>query len=229
MRCSWGWRSQQAGTPVLDRCWAAALTLAGTSGQLGVGVSLLAVYALGLGVPFVLSAVMLTSFSRFSRRFRPYLPWVERVSGAVLVVAGVMLLTGTYTALNGTLIRYTPDWLWSPFVTRVAETYKAQIAEAQSTPTTPAVELSGLARALRSGVCTQKCQLERVAGSDAGAARGATRGQNHPFAGPLDAAQAKPWRGPRVGFRSGQRGAQRPRAGCVLERVRRCLRRADGP
>ena len=100
-------------TPCIGPVLGAALTLAGTSGQLGVGVSLLAVYALGLGVPFVLSAVMLTSFSRFSRRFRPYLPWVERVSGAVLVVAGVMLLTGTYTALNGTLIRYTPDWLWS--------------------------------------------------------------------------------------------------------------------
>ena len=67
----------------------------------------------GLGVPFVLSALMLTSFTHFSKRFRPYLPWVERVSGAVLVAAGVMLLTGTYTALNGALIRYTPDWLWS--------------------------------------------------------------------------------------------------------------------
>lgn len=100
-------------TPCIGPVLGAALTLAGTSGQLGVGVSLLAVYALGLGVPFVLSALMLTSFTRFSKRFRPYLPWVERVSGAVLVVAGVMLLTGTYTALNGTLIRYTPDWLWS--------------------------------------------------------------------------------------------------------------------
>lgn len=100
-------------TPCIGPVLGAALTLAGTSGQLGVGVSLLAVYALGLGVPFVLSALMLTSFTRFSKRFRPYLPWVERVSGAVLVVAGIMLLTGTYTALNGTLIRYTPDWLWS--------------------------------------------------------------------------------------------------------------------
>ena len=100
-------------TPCIGPVLGAALTLAGTAGQLSVGVSLLAVYALGLGVPFVLSAVMFTSFSRFSKGFRPYLPWVERVSGAVLIVAGVMLMTGTYTALNGTLIRYTPDWLWS--------------------------------------------------------------------------------------------------------------------
>lgn len=100
-------------TPCIGPVLGAALTLAGTSGQLGVGVSLLAVYALGLGVPFVLSAVMLSSFTRFSEGFRPYLPWVERVSGAVLVVAGVMLVSGTYTALNGALIRYTPDWLWS--------------------------------------------------------------------------------------------------------------------
>lgn len=100
-------------TPCIGPVLGAALTLAGTAGQLGVGVSLLAVYALGLGVPFMLSAVMLTSFTRFSKGFRPYLPWAERISGAVLIVAGVLLLTGTYTALNSTLIRYTPDWLWS--------------------------------------------------------------------------------------------------------------------
>jgi len=100
-------------TPCIGPVLGATLTLAGTSGGLGQGVSLLAVYALGLGVPFVLSALMLTSFTRFSKGFRRYLPWVERVSGAVLIAAGVMLLTGTYTALNGALIRYTPDWLWS--------------------------------------------------------------------------------------------------------------------
>ena len=100
-------------TPCIGPVLGATLTLAGTSGSLGQGVTLLAVYALGLAVPFLLAAAMLESFTRFSAGFRRYLPWVERVSGVILIVAGVLLLTGSYTALNGMLIRYTPDWLWS--------------------------------------------------------------------------------------------------------------------
>ncbi len=100
-------------TPCIGPILGAALTLAATSGGLGQGVTLLTVYALGLALPFVLAAAALTSFTRFSKSFRRHLPWVERISGAILIVAGTMLLTGTYTALNGTLIRYTPDWLWS--------------------------------------------------------------------------------------------------------------------
>ena len=100
-------------TPCIGPVLGGVLTIAGTSGQLGQGVALLACYALGLAAPFVVAAVMLGSFTQASSRFRRYLPWVERVSGVILIAAGVMLLTGTYTALNGTLIRYTPDWLWS--------------------------------------------------------------------------------------------------------------------
>ena len=100
-------------TPCIGPVLGGVLTIAGTSGQLGQGVALLACYALGLAVPFVVAGAMLGSFTRTSSRFRRYLPWVERVSGVILIAAGVMLLTGTYTALNGTLLRYTPDWLWS--------------------------------------------------------------------------------------------------------------------
>ncbi len=100
-------------TPCIGPILGAALTLAATSGGLGQGVTLLTVYALGLALPFVLAATAFTSFTRFSKGFRRHLPWVERASGLILIVAGMMLLTGTGAALNGTLIRYTPDWLWS--------------------------------------------------------------------------------------------------------------------
>lgn len=100
-------------TPCIGPVLGGVLTLAGTSGTLAQGVALLAVYALGLALPFLAAALLLESFTRFSQGFRRYLPWVERVSGAILIVAGVMLLSGTYTAFSGFLIRYTPDWLWS--------------------------------------------------------------------------------------------------------------------
>ena len=99
-------------TPCIGPVLGGVLTLAGASGTLMFGVVLLASYALGLAVPFLLSALAVGSFTRFSKRFRRYLPWVERVSGGILLVAGVMLLTGTYTDLNTYLIRFTPEWLW---------------------------------------------------------------------------------------------------------------------
>ena len=100
-------------TPCIGPVLGGVLTLAGASGTLLFGVTLLASYALGLALPFLLSALAVGSFTRFSGRFRRYLPWVERVSGGILLVAGIMLLTGTYTELNTYLIRFTPEWLWN--------------------------------------------------------------------------------------------------------------------
>lgn len=100
-------------TPCIGPVLGGILTLAGASGTLLQGVLLLACYALGLGVPFFLSAVALESFLKFSKGIRQYLPVVERFAGGLLVVAGVLMLTGLYTSLNVFLIRYTPDWLFS--------------------------------------------------------------------------------------------------------------------
>jgi cytochrome c-type biogenesis protein len=100
-------------TPCIGPILGGILTLAGASGTLGQGVGLLAVYSLGLAVPFLLAALLIGPFLEFSRGFRRYLPWVERVAGGILLVAGVLMVTGTYTALNAYLIKITPDWLIS--------------------------------------------------------------------------------------------------------------------
>jgi cytochrome c-type biogenesis protein len=99
-------------TPCIGPVLGAILTLAGATGTLSQGVTLLAVYALGLAVPFLLAALAVGSFGRFYERFRHYLPWVERAAGSLLVVVGVMMLSGYYTWLNSYFIRFTPSWLW---------------------------------------------------------------------------------------------------------------------
>lgn len=98
-------------TPCIGPILGAILTMASAAGTLSAGVGLLAVYALGLAVPFLAAALLLDPFMRFSRRFRRFLPWVERVAGALLLVAGVLMVTGLYTVLNGYLINITPAWL----------------------------------------------------------------------------------------------------------------------
>lgn len=100
-------------SPCIGPVLGGILTLAGASGTLGEGVIMLATYSLGLAVPFLLASLALDPFLRFSRGFRGWLPWVERTAGGLLVVAGVLMVTGTYTRLNTWLLQFTPDWLFS--------------------------------------------------------------------------------------------------------------------
>lgn len=100
-------------TPCIGPILGGILTLAGASGTLAHGVGLLAVYALGLGVPFLLAALLLDPFVRFSARFKRFLPIVEKGAGVLLLVAGVLMVTGTFTTINAYLIKLTPDWLLS--------------------------------------------------------------------------------------------------------------------
>ena len=100
-------------TPCIGPVLGGILGLAGASGTLREGVTMLAVYSAGLAIPFLLAALALEPFLRVSRRFRRWLPWVERVAGGLLVIAGVLMVTGTYTRLNAWLLRFTPEWLYS--------------------------------------------------------------------------------------------------------------------
>ena len=100
-------------TPCIGPVLGGILTLAGMSGTLAEGVLLLAAYALGLGIPFFVAALVMDRFMGFSKGFRRYLPWVERIAGGVLVLAGLLMVTGLYTQLNVFLLRLTPDWLVS--------------------------------------------------------------------------------------------------------------------
>lgn len=99
-------------TPCIGPVLGAILTLAGASGTVSQGATLLGTYALGLALPFLLAAVGVGAFTRLTARFRHYLPWVERLSGGILVVAGLLMMSGSYTRLNTYLIRLTPQWLF---------------------------------------------------------------------------------------------------------------------
>lgn len=98
-------------TPCIGPVLGGILTLAGTSGSLGQGVLLLAVYSAGLAVPFLLATLALDRFLAAFRRFRHWMPWVQRASGALLLVVGVLLVTGSFTVLSGLMARWTPSFL----------------------------------------------------------------------------------------------------------------------
>jgi cytochrome c-type biogenesis protein len=98
-------------TPCIGPVLGAILTFAGLQEHFWSGVSLLFIYSLGLAVPFLLSALALESFLSAFQRFRRFLPTVQLVSGLLLIVLGVLLVTGTFTILSTYLIRFTPEFI----------------------------------------------------------------------------------------------------------------------
>jgi cytochrome c-type biogenesis protein len=95
-------------TPCIGPILATILTLAASQDSLSFGVSLLAVYSLGLGAPFLAAALALPTFLRFSRRFRRHLRTVERTAGAILVATGAMMLFNVWSALGFYLLEAFP-------------------------------------------------------------------------------------------------------------------------
>ena len=98
-------------TPCVGPILGSILSLAGTAETVERGVGLLVAYSAGLGVPFVLSAAALGPALRFFKRYRPFIPVVERLAGALLIVVGVLVYTNYYTVLNAWTISLTPEWL----------------------------------------------------------------------------------------------------------------------
>jgi cytochrome c-type biogenesis protein len=84
---------------------AVILTLAAAESTVARGVSLLAVYALGLAVPFLLTALSIRGFLAFYARFRRYLHALEIVSGVVMIAAGSLIFVGHFIMLNNWLNR----------------------------------------------------------------------------------------------------------------------------
>jgi len=98
-------------TPCIGPVLGAILGLAATSSDVSRGMQLLAVYSAGLALPFLIAAVAVESFLDWFQGFRRYLPWVMRLSGLILIVVGVLLVTGEFTRLAGWLQGLTPEFL----------------------------------------------------------------------------------------------------------------------
>jgi cytochrome c-type biogenesis protein len=98
-------------TPCIGPVLGGILTMAATRGSMGQGIGLLAMYSAGLAIPFLLSTVLIEAFLSGFKRFRPMLPWVNRISGVLLLLVGVLMLTGSFTQMSAWMNGMTPEWL----------------------------------------------------------------------------------------------------------------------
>jgi len=81
-------------TPCIGPILAAILAVAGAQETVGRGAQLLAAYSMGLGIPFLLAALAMEPFLGFIARFKRHFLTLERVVGGLLVLTGLLFLTG---------------------------------------------------------------------------------------------------------------------------------------
>ena len=87
-------------TPCIGPILATILAIAASDDSLGFGVSLLTVYSLGLGIPFVAAAFAVKPFIRFMRDFRRHIRKVEVATGALMVATGVLIFSNSLQVLS---------------------------------------------------------------------------------------------------------------------------------
>jgi cytochrome c biogenesis protein CcdA/peroxiredoxin len=90
-------------TPCIGPVYGAVLTLAAQTGNVGQAGPLLAAYSLGLGVPFIATALLLDGAQGILRRLQRQMHRIELVSGAFLILIGVLVATGQLQSLSQTL------------------------------------------------------------------------------------------------------------------------------
>jgi cytochrome c-type biogenesis protein len=95
-------------TPCIGPVLGGILSLASATASVGRGVGLLLAYSAGLALPFLLAALAIDRFIALFARMRAGLAWVSRISGALLIVVGVLLASGWFTMLATWLQRLTP-------------------------------------------------------------------------------------------------------------------------
>lgn len=98
-------------SPCIGPVLGGILTLAAASGSVSAGVGLLLIYSAGLAIPFLGAALLLRRFLGGMKSIGKWMPWVNRVSGAILLILGILMITGAFTALNTLMMNWTPDFI----------------------------------------------------------------------------------------------------------------------
>ncbi len=91
-------------SPCIGPILASILFLAGSSGEMGRAASLLLVYSLGLGLPFLAAGFAFDRVSGYLERIRPWMGRIRVFSGLFLILMGLLIAFGRFQQLNGILI-----------------------------------------------------------------------------------------------------------------------------
>ena len=96
-------------TPCIGPILGTIMAIAMSEKTVVQGATLLGVYSLGLGIPFILAALAVEPFAAFLARFRRHLGKVEKAMGVLLVLTGIAFVTGFITEANPLLLQLFPS------------------------------------------------------------------------------------------------------------------------
>ena len=95
-------------TPCIGPILGSILAFASMEDSIYKGILLLSLYSLGLAIPFVLSSLLIKRFLIFSKRSKTYLIYIKKISGIILIITGILIVTGKLQILGFYLIEYFP-------------------------------------------------------------------------------------------------------------------------
>ena len=87
-------------TPCIGPILSSILIYATSMDSIVNGVLLLIMYSLGLAIPFILTAMAITSFTKHFKKYSKYLPIISIISGALLIIMGIMIFTNKIAILS---------------------------------------------------------------------------------------------------------------------------------
>ena len=102
MGFAFGW------TPCIGPILGSILALASLENTLIQGIFLLITYSIGLGIPFVLAGYYMGNFLVFSKKARKFISKIQKISGLVLIVTGILILTSKLQSIGFYLLEALP-------------------------------------------------------------------------------------------------------------------------
>ncbi|SFL18721.1 cytochrome c biogenesis CcdA family protein [Halanaerobium salsuginis] len=91
-------------TPCIGPIFSSILIIAGTKSSLSSGAILLLFYALGLAIPFLITAIFMEQLLPRLKKFNQYLPLIKKLTGILLIIFGLLMITGYLEILNRLLL-----------------------------------------------------------------------------------------------------------------------------
>jgi len=96
-------------TPCIGPILGSIITLAALEENIGRSTLLLLSYSLGLAIPFIISGILIDKFLLFSKNFKKYIPVITKVSGGILLLTGIAILTNQLQVLGFFILEYFPS------------------------------------------------------------------------------------------------------------------------
>lgn len=90
-------------TPCVGPILGMILTMAATTQDIVKGIILLSFYSAGLGIPFLLSAIIIHKFFEYFKNIRKYFPVIQKIGGILLIIVGILLVSGYFSSLSALL------------------------------------------------------------------------------------------------------------------------------